>query len=1043
MKSLIRFFASHHLLANLIVFAILALGIVSLINMKRDIYPSVDLDQLLVATRYPGASPEDVELNVTNKLEDEIKTVDGIKTMTSLSMENFSVLDIKLDPASNNKDKVKRDIRDAVNRVNDLPVEVTETPYITEIKSDNMPVIWVGITGKIPYRELRFLAKQFEKKLENIKGVSRLQTTGYLDREVKVEVSLSKSKEYQLPMREIVTAIQMRNIRATGGSFESYTSDKNIVTLEEFGKPQDVGDVIVRSTFEGPRVLVKDLAVIKDSFEPEKTMFHMNGKGVIAFTVIKKGNADIIKLVDRIRELVEKEQLELPEDVEIICSSDYSRFVRTRLDVILDNGFIGLGLVLVVLFIFLNFRTAFWVAMGIPITMLGIFILMPHFNAFLDLVTLIGMVIIVGLIVDDAIVIAENIHSHLEMGKPPLDAAVDGTYNVIKPVFATIITSILAFSPMFFMTGMMGKFIFSIPLVMTLGLLISFFEGIFILPAHIIGQKRKKKLRWKKFGAPSNRFTFFKRKFRKFVFYILTLRYLIIAVFVLLLIGSFWYAGNKMQFILFPGTVSDEFMITIELPTGTSLEATSDKVKEIENLIDKLPETELSSYNTFIGNMPEVVAGENENWALIMVTLTPFSQRERITDEIVEELRSKTDKLTDYTHIRYVNSGGGPPVGRPITIRVNGSDDDVRTALADSLEAFLASYQGVIDIDRDDKLGKEQIALKLDHSKLSQSGLTVADVAHNVRLAYDGEVVTSVRYGDENVGFRVILEEEARRKPGYLSEIMVPNRQGRLIPLGQVAGFSTAPSLSGYNHYDGERSIVVTAGIVTGETTPLIVTQAAIDHFDLKNWPGMRFVVGGEAEETQESMKSLAITMIAAFVGIYFVLVLLFNSLTQPLIVMIAIPFGFIGVISAFTLNNEPLGFMAILGVIGLMGVVVNDALILVNYINEQMRCCAEKKIKFLVAKGTAGRLRPILMTSITTVAGLLPLAYGIGGSDPWIAPMALALGYGILFATPLTLILLPCLYMVRNDFARMYNWIIKKFNIKTNLYQVVVNNLF
>jgi multidrug efflux pump subunit AcrB len=1025
MKSFIRYFAEHHLLANLLTVIIILLGVSSLMNIKRDLFPSVDMDEMIITTRYPGASPEDVELNVTNKIEDGLKGVDGIDQMTSYSMENISVIDIKLDPDASDKEKIKRDIRNAVDRVSDFPIEVTDAPVIQDITTDVFPVIWVGITGDIPYSKLRLLSKHLEKRLQDIKGVSRIEKTGFLDREIKVEVSQKAVDEYQIPLREIISAIQMRNIRATGGSFESYTSDKNIVALAQFGDPKEAGDVIVRSTFEGPRIVVKDLAIVKDGFEPEKTRMHMNGREVIAFTVYKKEASDIIRVVDAVKELVEKEKEILPEGVEVIYSSDWSRFIRTRLDVLSTNGLIGLALVSLMLFIFLDFRTAFWVAMGIPLTGMGILFLAPYFGLTINALTLMALIVVIGLIVDDAIVIAENIYHRRELGESPHDAAVNGTYGVIRPVTTTIITTILAFSPMFFMSGMMGKFMFAFPLVIVLALIISFAEVILIMPAHISAGRERK--------AKSNReinkhgwFDVVRARFQRFIIYVLHLRYVVVLTFVVLLVGAFWYANSYMQFVLFSSDVAEEFYIAIELPTGTSLQATSDKVKEIEELVTSLPEDELQSFMTFLGMHAQVSGefqpGESENWAMIWVTLSPFSERSRTADEIIAALRERTNALTGYPVLRYIVDAGGPPVGRPITLRIAGSDDNLRSPLADSVVAFLSSMEEVTDIDRDDKHGKEQMEIKIDHNRLSQLGLTVADIAQNVRLAYDGEVVTRVRYGDEDVGFRVILEEKVRKRPGYLGKLKIPNRQGRLIPLKDVARFKTGPGPSSFIHYKGDRTITVSADLVDGSSlTPLQATNAIIDHFDLvRDWPGMRFVMGGEAEETQKSMVSLAIAMLMAAVGIYIVLILLFGNLTQPIVVMLAIPFGMIGVVGAFAFHGESLGFLAMLGVIGMMGVVVNDSLILVNYINVHREEEPEKKYLRLIAEGTSARLRPIILTSVTTVAGLLPTAYGIGGFDPFIAPMALALGYGILFATPLTLLLLPCFYVVRHDIGNL-----------------------
>ena len=1025
MKSFIRFFAERHLLANLLTVVIVLLGVSSLMRMKRDLFPSFDLDELVITTRYPGASPEDVELNVTNKLEDELKNVDGLDLMTSYSLENISVINIKLDPDASDKEKIKRDIRDAVGRVTDLPQEVTDAPYIFEIKTENIEIIRVGMAGELPYAELAKLAKQFEKKLKDIKGVSGVKKTGYLAREIKVEVSQDAMEAYQMPIGEIVRAVQMRNIRATGGSFESYTSDKSIVTLAQFRDPMEVGDVIVRSTFEGTRILIKDLAIIRDGFEPEKTRFRMNGKAAIGFTIFKKGSADVIRVVEAVKELVESEREALPKGVELMYSSDQSRFIRSLLSVMATNGLMGLGLVILVLFLFLNFRTAFWVAMGIPLTLLGVFFLSPFFGAYIDMMTLIAMIIVIGLIVDDAIIIAENISYRLEIGDSPLEAAVTGTYGVLRPVFATIITTILAFSPFFFMSGIMGKFMWSLPLIIVLALLISFTEALTILPAHITAGKRRR-------AKPdsANRRNWFdpvRSRFQRFMVYVLRLRYLVVSVFLALLVGAFWYAGAYMQFVLFPGDIADQFYVTVELETGTSLRATSDRVKEIERFLDALPEDELDSYWTVVGSQtgggrPPFAPGESENWAMTLVTLTPYSERDRSAENIVTDLREQTDKLLGPGTVKYFVDAGGPPVGSPINIRLVGSNDLMRKSLADSVVAYLSTLQGVRDINRDDKLGKEQVEIKTDYLRLSQLGLTVADIAQNVRLAYDGEVVTRVRYGNENVGFRVILEESARQKPDYLGELKIPNREGRLIPLREVAEFQVGPGPSSFYHYEGERAVKITADLVKGSSlTPLQATNAVVNHFDLlRDWPGMRFVIGGEAEETQKSMVSLAIAMAMAAVGIYLVLVLLFNSMSQPLLVMFAVPFGLIGVIGAFALHGEPLGFLAIMGVIGMMGVVVNDSLILVNHINSHRMAEPEKKFLRIVAEGTTARLRPILLTSITTVAGLLPTVYGFGGYDPFIAPMAMALGYGILFATPLTLLLLPSLYMIQHDLGNL-----------------------
>ena len=509
----------------------------------------------------------------------------------------------------------------------------------------------------------------------------------------------------------------------------------------------------------------------------------------------------------------------------------------------------------------------------------------------------------------------------------------------------------------------------------------------------------------------------FRELFRVVLQKLLPARYAVIAVFLALIVGAFLYAAKFMDFVLFPTQSADEFYILAELPSGSSLERTEEKVQEVEALIAALPEEELASYTTRIGTHGWYNLGENENWALMGVYLTAFAKRDRNADEIVDALRVQTGELEGFDNFTYIIDSGGPPVGRPVQLRIIGSDDRQRRSLADAVIEQLRMVDGVSDIERDDKSGKEQIVVDLDYIRLAEHDLSVADVAKSLRLAYDGEIVTSVRYGDEDVDFRVILEQSARGSAEVLGNLVIPNREGRFVKLQEVADFHIDAGPSNFYHYDNERTITVTANIDKEKTTSLLATAAVLDAIDMQaNWPGLRIIVGGETEETQKSMGSLVIAFAIAVVGIYLVLLLLFNSLTQPLVVMFAVPFGLIGVILAFAVHGEAIGFLAMLGVIGLVGIVVNDSLILVNLFNRMRETEPDIPVSTAVVNATKHRLRPILLTSVTTVAGLLPMAYGAGGSDPFSAPMALAMGYGILFATPLTLILLPCLLLVLDD---------------------------
>ena len=642
---------------------------------------------------------------------------------------------------------------------------------------------------------------------------------------------------------------------------------------------------------------------------------------------------------------------------------------------------------------------------------------MPLFGMYLDTITLTGMILVVGIIVDDAIIIAENISRRRELGDQPLEAAVEGLRQVFRPVLTTILTTFLVFAPMFFMPGVFGKYIIPIPLAISLALFISLFEAVVALPAHLVPGLSKRS------GETTSRkwFEKFRKFYLRFVFRFLKLRYVFVLIFIVALAGSFWYAGNYLKFILFPSEMADEFHIGTELPIGTPLQTTSEKIKAIEKIVAELPDHELASYTTRIGTNPFINA-ESENYAYLTVNLTPYAERKKTADQIVEILRQKTDQLEGHGKIIYLINTGGPPVGKPISFQVVGADDIKREQLADSVVVFLGKINGVKDITRDDKAGKDQVEIKINYDKLARLGLTVADVAQNVRIAYDGEVVTSNRYGDDDVDFRVLIEKSARRRLSYLNKILIPNRQGRLIPLNEVAYLKSGPGKSDFRHLDGERTITIEADIEQNLTTPLEVTGAVVNHFDVdRDWPGIQLGLGGELFETEKSMAGLFRTLIIAVIGIYFLLVLLFNSLTQPFLVMMAIPFGIIGVIFVFGFSGEPLSFVAIMGIIGLSGVVVNDSLVLVNHINDLKLKKTGESLKQIIAEGTSDRLRAIVLTTLTTVAALLPLAYGLGGTAAFMAPMALALGWGLLFATPLTLVLLPCLYMIGQDISGIF----------------------
>ena len=593
-----------------------------------------------------------------------------------------------------------------------------------------------------------------------------------------------------------------------------------------------------------------------------------------------------------------------------------------------------------------------------------------------------------------------------------------GVRTNLLPVATTVTTTIAAFVPLLFVKGVIGQFVSVIPLVLTVALLVSLAESVVGLPAHLVAGASRRPA-----GRPARAwFVPVRDGFEHLVNGLLRLRYLVVPLSVAVMAAAVWYAATRMSFVLFPTRGAERFFVNIELPMGSPLEATSQKVREVEHLVAALPAAEVESSLTRIGTAGYPPFGQAGNYAMITVRLAPYARRQRTADQIVEDLRGQTDRLEGYARIAYDVDAGGVPVGPPIALRVVGSDDRLRAGLAGRLQALLAAAPGVKDVMSDDLRGKDQLRIELDRPALARLGLTAAGVAATARLARHGERATSLRQGEEDVAFRVLLAPGSLRDRRALEDLLAVNDQGRLIRLGRVARLAEGPAPSARRHYNGRRAVTITADVDTRVATPLQAVEHVLARVDLaRDWPGMGVVVGGEAEESLMSIKGLLAALGLAVLGIYFLLVLQLDSFAQPLLVLVTVPFGIVGVILALALHGEPLGFLAVVGTIGLAGVVVNDAIVLVSHLNALRRespGAGPAEIRSMVASGTADRLRAVILTTVTTTAGMIPLAYGFGGYDLYMAPMALCLGYGLLFATPLTLVLLPALYLVGLDLA-------------------------
>ncbi len=1038
MNKILEYFIKNKIIVSLILILIIIAGIGSMFSLRQEIFPPTDIDTMIVNVKYPGASTIDVEMNSVIPIENQIRTINGIKDYVSLSFENGAIIYIYLDTDIANKQAVKDEVYRKLSNVPDLSPDVEEVEII-DANPKNMSVCQIGITinenGLKDKEKSERLLYKYSDKLEaallKIKGVGEVRVNGYRDREIKIYVDNDKMNKYYISLNEVIKSIQSRNIRATGGTLQSVHKEKNIVTIGQFKKPLDVKNVIIRSSYEEKRVLIKDIAKVKDGFKDANILIRVNRKPGVTLYVVKKENADVVKTVKNVKKFLKQYKKNSPKIFNVSIIEDRSLSIVALLDVVKSNAMIGFLLIFIVLLIFLDFKSAFWTAMGIPVTIFMIMIYMGITDISLNLISLGAVITVLGMLVDHGIVISENIYSYKTQGFSSSEAALLGTKEVLAPVTVTILTTIVAFLPLLYVKGIMGKFIRPYPIIISAALIASFLEAIFFLPNHLSHGKDIK-------SKPKEWFNPVIKTYRKALSFFLRYRYAVLGGFILIFIFSIFISRESIKnYTLFWDNTSDAFYINLEAPSGTSLEKTKELTKRVEKIVlKKIKKSELISMRTTIGHhtVKRINSkGNHENWSQITLYLVPKTERERSVMEIMRSLRKSLNKkkIPYFEKILFAKQIIGPSPGAAIELKIGGETREKRVRLQKDIERLLKSINGVKDIDNDQKAGKEEIVLTFNYKKLAQLNMDVATVAQTIRAAYEGVIATYIQTEKERLDFRVEIDSKFTRNEKFLLDLLIPNKQGRLIRLREVAAIKKSSSMAFINHYNGERVITITAKVDKKVTTSGKVVKK-IKQFFYKNkdkYPGVYIKFKGEAAETKESMKYLIFAFILALFAVYTILVLLFQSLAQPLIVLLTIPFGLVGVLLAFTIHNMPLSFMAIVGVIGLSGVVVNDSVVMVDFINRLIKK-EIKKIKNLdrdgiiklIVNGAEKRLRPIILTTVTTVAGLLPTVYGIGGDVRSLKPTVMALTYGILFATLLTLILIPSLYLISFDIKKKFH---------------------
>jgi multidrug efflux pump subunit AcrB len=1027
MKTIIQYFINRPVVTNLITVMIIITGMAAIISLQKETFPRVEFDVIIATTSYPGSSSEDVEKLVTIPLERSLKAVDGIKKLNAVSAEGNSILYAEIEPDAD-IDEVFDDIKEAIDTVDDLPEEA-KVPRIVSANNKRRSVMKIPLTGD-KYSELRKTAKKLRDKLEENKNVALVDLDGYRPDEIRILINPDKLNNYELTIGEVAKAVKARNLNLSAGKIEAKSGDVIIRTISEFKDEKEIEKVVVRSNDSGSKVILSDIAEVRRQPVEGEVLQRSQGQEAIFLEVHIKEKADIIDSANQIRETVNTFfKGYYNKSIKSSFVDDTSFYVKRRLNVLKNNGLFGLALVFVCLLCFLNFSTSVVTSLGAPLSFMVSFVMMQYLGVSINLISMFALILVLGMLVDDSIIVAEHYYQKLEAGVPPKKAALDAALETIRPVTATILTTMVAFGALFFMGGIMGKFLWSVPAVVIICLTASWLECFLILPSHLADFSRLgKKSNIKRWYEPLLKY------YEKVLRYFLKFPFTVLVSF-LLILGATIALAKTMKFELFPGDDVRVVFVQLKGEVGTPLEKTDAAMKKLEVITMK--ELKLDSEYEQIKSQVGVLRDEHgrkmgSHYASMVLYLTDPTLRERSTGEIIKAITNKTKSVVPNFKLTITELKGGPPRGKPVEIELTSDSLEELKIVSKKVEKLLASAEGVVTSEIDFEDGKKQIAVQVNEAEAMRLGLTVEQVAFELRRALAGDEITEIRESDEDVEIKILFDDESRSKIDSLNKIYILNPQGRRIPLLKVAKLNEQPGAFVIRRLNRKRIFSVSGTLDKSITTPVKISQTLKPKMKelLKDNPDIDFSFGGENKDTQESMRELFKSFGIALMCIFLILVIMFGSLGQPGVVMSAIPLGMIGVVIAFYLKGIPLGFMAMMGVVGLVGVVVNDSIVLVTFINQKRRDIDD--IKEAIIQASLGRFRPVILTTFTTVAGLMPVAESKGG-DPFIRPMAISFAYGLLFATFVTLIFIPCNYLFYDRVVSFFKRIWKKVRSGVN----------
>jgi multidrug efflux pump subunit AcrB len=1038
MKPIIAWFVDNPVAANLLMLILVVGGLISLGNLRQEEFPPIDLGMIQIDVPYLGAAPAEVEQGVCIRVEEALEGTPGMFRMTSHSQEGACSITVELEPGADDIEALNA-IKSKVDAISTFPAE-TERPIVSLLTTRN-EAVEISIAGLADERTLKELAIRIREDVAAMDGISQVEIAYVRADEISIEISEQTLRRLGLTLEQVAAAVRRSSLDLPGGTIRAGGGEILVRTQGQAYRGNEFADIVVVSNVDGSSMRLGEIADIVDGFQEGQTQARLNGEPAAIVRVYQVGEEDLMAIRDRVRAYVEEFQAYVPEGLEVRVWQDDSEELEARISILLGTAAGGLALVLVLLAVPLQFRLAMWVAAGIPIAMLGTIAMFIPLGVTISTLSVVAFILVLGIVVDDAIVVGERVFAHeRESGNQKL-AAVEGTSEVAVPVIFGVLTTMAAFIPIIFTPGHIGQLFAVIGYVVVICLLFSIIESQLILPAHLAHRRRSSPHgrsnvlveRWLRFqehlATGIERFA--EQSYGAYLSRVLEWRYLALACGVAVLVLTWAYVSSGRLTIQFmPEIEGDRVVARLTMPEGVNIEQTAQAATRIERaalqlrgLLNEENPGGPSVIEDVFASIGQGAGGElgppRSHLAEVVVSILPAGERgDTSGGAIVERWRELTGPIPD--SIELIFSASRLSAGDAISIQLRGRNVDDLAEAAARLRAELGRFDGVADISDSFRSGKQEVKLEL-RPEARHLGLSLSDLARQARQAFYGEEVQRMQRGTEDVRVMVRYPQDERRSLGDLENMRIRTADGTEVPFAAAAKFVLGRGYSTIQRIDRQRVVTVRADVERGVAAPEeIIDALAADALPriLSDYPGVSYSLTGEQEERAVSFRGLASLFPVALLVIYALLAIPLKSYVQPLVIMSAIPFGAVGAVIGHLVMGWPLIITSIFGIIALAGVVVNSSLVLVDYVNRQRR----KGVPVLTAVRRAGvvRFRPILLTSSTTFVGLMPLMLMDDPATAFIVPMAISLGWGVLFATFITLFLVPSLYLITEDLGQL-----------------------